>query len=308
MENICVILNLIYSCSDKCRQESIDEIGNFLIPLLINVLNLSQHKLFAHDPSLIIEKVVLLLCLFVQIPSGRDVMSVNPHILTALAQVLNASLELVPSVGRVKKYGIDVIWMISKLAFDRNYSEKVVSSTEITTALITSCKQKQMMSESAAAILNLTAAVSTHEKLVGHVGFLEAIQSLMSDREEMSVSAQRRATASLGNLASTEPLKTQLINFNGGSIIDALLTVTTNDGDPKTCQHAVRALKKLTGRGRAEELANHNGFIRSLLKIASANTDKLTRKLASEILAELITEINHPSPSRSLLHYLSYPP
>jgi len=298
MENICALLKIIFGCSEKCREESYNEIGHEVVNLLIMVLDkCTSSDMFAHDPSLIIENIIKLFCIFVQSTPGCKHTASNDRVFYIFAKTLNTGFEAQKSGKFLPQFAMDIIWIISKIALIDDYCTKISSCREIIDALLLSCRQEELIIETAAVLLNLSASESSHSRLIRHAGFLEVIRYMLLNKE---VIVKRRAAGFLKNLASNRDVVMSLISFNSRCIINALLKVTKEETDEKTCQHAVGALKKFTSCGYAEELTKSTGLIDSLLVTATGRKDKLTSKLAADALSDLVSEINHPSPS----HYM----
>eukprot|EP00588_Corethron_pennatum_P014684 CAMPEP_0194269672 /NCGR_PEP_ID=MMETSP0169-20130528/3795_1 /TAXON_ID=218684 /ORGANISM="Corethron pennatum, Strain L29A3" /LENGTH=223 /DNA_ID=CAMNT_0039011407 /DNA_START=474 /DNA_END=1142 /DNA_ORIENTATION=- len=111
MENICALLKIIFGCSEKCREESYNEIGHEVVNLLIMVLDkCTSSDMFAHDPSLIIENIIKLFCIFVQSTPGCKHTASNDRVFYIFAKTLNTGFEAQKSGKFLPQFAMDIIW------------------------------------------------------------------------------------------------------------------------------------------------------------------------------------------------------
>jgi len=299
LEMICTSLELIHRCSNIQCEESFENIGNELVDLLTDVIDvcLSVSKEQRQTSGKTTGKAIRIFGYFAAVKNAHTHLLEHTKLLDGIVKVILFSRE---SDARV-----DAVWIISNLAFTNAGRDAILAHPDLLQALFNfKGKQPQFRTEVAAVLLNLTVSSSNQERLIDCRPFLPTLVRLMSTGSD---EARSRAAGAFRNLSGNGLLVPKLIAFADGIILDTLINgISSHMDDRKTCCRATATLKNFVRESNAEAMANHTGLLAIFTAVITESHHPEAATSAAIALKKITWEINHPSKAhKQILNFLA---
>uniref|UniRef100_A0A7S1FNB9 Armadillo repeat-containing protein 8 n=2 Tax=Corethron hystrix TaxID=216773 RepID=A0A7S1FNB9_9STRA len=291
VSKVCLCLELVYRCSNKKRIQSFEAIGIEICPLLVEVSDKCFDGTFTFMPEFVLKRVIKIFAYFALLRPIQSAMSANTAMMDNLVKTLN-----IPEYHTAR---IDALWAISNIAYTDTNRERLVMHHRLLNSVIFCALEgnSEIKEESAAVLMNITAAKSCHETFAFHGRYLEALRELLL----IEGNSRNRAAGALRFLASSQEAHMRIIYYNNGCIISTLQTVLLEDHNEKVCVRAIGTIRNLVRNGTSEALARHDTLLTMLTEVVSTSKFPKVQEIGLSIFKEFCERINHPSPSHDAL-------
>lgn len=285
---ICAAMEMSFRGGSKYVKEAYHINGAVMIPLFLRLLDRCEQSRmrYADDIILSISKVFHYIS---RISELRFTMAREQGMLDCMQRVASTPLNIACRNVRVR--------IIANLANCEENKVLMFAHMGLLESLL-KIAQLDLSDDSreyaTTAMMDLASAPANQIPMVREGRFLGALTKMVM--EDQNATIRECAITTLQNLAFPKENREQLVHFQQGIVLDALLFILLNEKNVKARRRAGGALTNLAYSQTAEELARHPKLLSTLASVSTTDANEEVKSRACLALTKVATAIDAKSP------------
>jgi hypothetical protein len=291
---ICAAMEMTFRGGTKYVKEAFHVNAPLMMPPMLRLLDRAEQSKVRYADEIILH-ITKIFHYLSRIPELRVSLARQPGLLDSLQRVATSPLNVPSRNARVR--------VMANLANCNENKVLMYAHRGLLTSLL-KIAQLDLVDATreyaTIALMDLASAPANQVPLAKNSQVLRVLTEMVISEKVASI--RESATTTIQNLAFPKANRLRLVEFQGGSVVGALLTVLKQDTNGKARRRAGGALTNLASEETAERLAKYPGLLPTLAQVSVQNdTDEDVQARACLALTKIASTIGIESESHGAL-------